>query len=120
MGIEYIKANGQAQQRYPQRPSPKHWQRRVHTHFDQAQKKKTRLNARRAKAAAQFPVPLEKLRPVVSSATRKYAGKTRYGRGFTLAELKGAKMTRSQALTVGIAVDHRRTSTSDEQLKANI
>merc|ERR1719183_838464 len=98
----------------------KHWQRRVHTHFDQAQKKKTRLHKRQAKAQAQFPTPLQKLRPVVSSATRKYSGKTRYGRGFTLAELGGAKMTKAWAQSVGISVDHRRTNTSVEQMQANV
>ena len=67
-----------------------------------------------------FPRPLQKLRPVVSSTTRRYAGKVRYGRGFTLAELKGAGLSASFARTVGIAVDHRRTSTSEEQLQLNV
>lgn len=67
-----------------------------------------------------FPRPIQKLRPVVSSATRKYAGKVRYGRGFTLAELKGAGLSAAFARTVGISVDHRRTSTSQEQLQLNI
>jgi large subunit ribosomal protein L13e len=44
----------------------------------------------------------------------------RYGRGFTLAELKGAKLSPAFAQTVGISVDHRRTSTSEEQLQLNV
>ena len=44
----------------------------------------------------------------------------RYGRGFTLAELKGAKLTAAWARTVGISVDHRRTSTSEEMLQMNV
>ena len=60
------------------------------------------------------PRPIQKLRPIVSSATRKYAGKVRYGRGFTLDELKAAGLSAAFARTVGIAVDHRRTSTSAE------
>ena len=66
-----------------------------------------------------FPRPIQKLRPVVSSCTRRYAGKVRYGRGFTLTELKAAGLSATFARTVGIAVDHRRTSTSEEQLQLN-
>jgi len=67
-----------------------------------------------------YPRPIQKLRPIVSSATRRYAGKVRYGRGFTLAEIKGAGLSARVAASVGISVDHRRTSTSQEQLKLNI
>lgn len=56
----------------------------------------------------------------MSQTTRKYAGKVRYGRGFTLQELKAAKLTAAFARTVGISVDHRRTSTSEEQLQMNV
>ena len=66
-----------------------------------------------------FPRPIQKLRPIVSSCTRRYAGKVRYGRGFTLAELKAAGLSATFARTVGISVDHRRTSTSEEQLQLN-
>ena len=100
----------------------KHWQRRrlIHTHFDQAANKKKRLARRVAKKASAFPRPIEALRPVVSSATRRYAGKVRYGRGFTLQELKSAKLSAAFARTVGIAVDHRRTNTSEHQLQMNV
>ena len=67
-----------------------------------------------------FPRPIQKLRPIVSSTTRKYAGKVRYGRGFALAELKAAGLSAAFARTVGIAVDHRRTATSEEQLQLNV
>ncbi len=67
-----------------------------------------------------FPRPIQKLRPIVSSCTRRYAGKVRYGRGFTLGELKEAGLSAAFARTVGIAVDHRRTATSAEQLKLNV
>ena len=100
----------------------KHWQRRrlIHTHFDQAANKVKRNRIRKEKAAASLPRPLEKLRPVVSSATRKYAGKVRYGRGFTLMELSRAKLSARFAHTVGISVDHRRTNTSEHQLQMNV
>merc|ERR1719195_1063938 len=98
----------------------KHWQRRVRVHLDQAQKKVVRRGKREEKSKAMFPRPIQKLRPIVSSCTRRYAGKARYGRGFTLAELKGAGLSAGFARTVGIAVDHRRTSTSEEQLQLNV
>lgn len=97
----------------------KHWQRRVKCHFDQPAKKLIRLQRRVKKSEQVFPRPLQKLRPVVSSCSRKYTGKVRYGRGFTLAELKAAGLSAGFARTVGIAVDHRRTSTSEEQLQLN-
>ena len=98
----------------------KHWINRVKTHFDQPAKKSVRRQQRDKKAAAMFPRPINSLRPIVSSATRKHAGKVRLGRGFTLAELKDAKLSAKFARTVGISVDHRRTSTSMEQREANV
>ena len=62
----------------------KHWSRFVKTWFDQPANKKRRVQARRAKAAAVFPRPLEKLRPIVHGQTRKYSSKLRDGRGFSL------------------------------------
>ena len=59
---------------------------------------------------------MEKLRPLIHAPTRKYNNKIRYGRGFTLQELKKAKLTPRFARTVGIAVDHRRQNTSEETL----
>merc|ERR1712083_769830 len=85
-----------------------------------AANKLKRLNRRKAKADRMAPRPLEKLRPVVSSATRRYAGKVRYGRGFTLQEVKAAKLSAGFCRTVGIAVDHRRTNTSEHQLQMNV
>ena len=97
----------------------KHWQRRVKCHFDQPAAKLRRRQRRDAKSKAMSPRPIQKLRPIVSSATRKYAGQVRYGRGFTLDELKAAGLSAAFARTVGIAVDHRRTNTSTEQLQLN-
>jgi len=98
----------------------KHWIKRVKTHFNQPAQKTVRRTNRIKKAAAMFPRPLNSLRPIVSSATRKYAGKVRLGRGFTLAELKKSGLSAKFAQTVGISVDHRRTSTSEEQLQTNV
>ena len=94
----------------------KHWSRFVRTWFNQPARKLRRSQARAAKAAAIFPRPLQKLRPIVNAPTRRYAGKLRYGRGFTLQEIRAAKLTPQFARTVGIAVDFRRQDTSEETL----
>ncbi len=76
---------------------------------------------RKAKAAAIAPRPASGLlRPAVHCPTIKYASKVRAGRGFTLEELKEAGISKKHALTVGIAVDYRRTNKSVESLQANV
>ena len=94
----------------------KHWARFVKTWFNQPARKLKRSQARAAKAAAIFPRPLERLRPIVRCPTRKYNSKLRYGRGFSLQEIKAAKLTPQFARTIGIAVDHRRHDKSEEAL----
>ncbi|KAK0743020.1 ribosomal protein L13e-domain-containing protein [Schizothecium vesticola] len=98
----------------------KDWQRRVRCHFDQAGKKASRRVARRAKAAAVAPRPVDKLRPVVRCPTIKYNRRTRLGRGFSLAELKAAGIPKQYAPTIGISVDPRRANLSEEGLAANV
>jgi large subunit ribosomal protein L13e len=98
----------------------KHWARFVKTWFNQPARKLRRSQVRSAKAAATFPRPLEKLRPIVHCQTRKYGSKLRYGRGFTLQEIRAAKLTPQFARTVGIATDHRRQDTSEEALQVNV
>lgn len=98
----------------------KHWQRFVKTWFNQPARKQQRAEARQAKATRLFPRPIEKLRPIVHSLTKKYNSKLRYGRGFTLQELKQAKISPQFAQTVGIVVDHRRQDTSEEGLQFNV
>jgi len=92
----------------------------VKTWFNQPARKKQRAMARAAKATATFPRPLQKLRPLVHSCTRKYNSKVRYGRGFSLAELKKAKLSPAFARSVGISVDSRRHDTSEETLQLNV
>jgi len=98
----------------------KDWQRRVRTHFDQPGHKKTRREARLAKAAAVAPRPVDKLRPIVRCPTIKYNRRVRAGRGFTLTELKEAGIPRNFAPTIGIPVDYRRQNLSEESLAANV
>ena len=59
----------------------KHWQTNVRTWLNQAARKKRRLQARRAKAAANAPRPIDNLRPTVSCATIRYNHRLRQGRG---------------------------------------
>ena len=50
----------------------------------------------------------------------KYNSKVRAGRGFTLAELKAAAISKKAALGIGIAVDHRRKNRSEEGFTLNV
>ncbi|OAL49739.1 60S ribosomal protein L13 [Pyrenochaeta sp. DS3sAY3a] len=98
----------------------KDWQRYVRVHFDQPGKKKSRRNARVAKAVKVAPRPVDLLRPVVRCPTVKYNRRVRAGRGFSLVELKAAGIPRKFARTIGISVDPRRQNLSEEGLKANV
>ena len=98
----------------------KHWQMRVKCYFNKTAHKKIRAQKRQDKEADRLPVPLGKLRPVVYSCTQRYAGKTRIGRGFTLAEVKAAGLTPAFARSVGIAVDHRRHNKNADMMDANV
>ncbi|KAJ3117219.1 60S ribosomal protein L13 [Phlyctochytrium bullatum] len=99
----------------------KDWARRVKTWFDQPGAKKRRRIARLKKAAAIAPRPVDGLlRPAVRGQTVRYNHKLRAGRGFTLEELKAAGIRRKEALSIGIAVDHRRKNRSVEGLDANV
>lgn len=92
----------------------------VRVNLKQATAKKARRLKRAAKAAALAPRPVQKLRPIVHCQTQRYSAKVRLGKGFTLEELKAAKLHPSYAQTVGIAVDKRRTNRSEESLTLNV
>ena len=48
----------------------------------------------------------------------KKGGKQRLGKGFSLGELKGVKLSLKQALKLGIPVDSRRKTAHEENVKA--
>lgn len=99
----------------------KKWARRVKTWFQQPIQKKIRRDKRKEKAAAIAPRPSSgNLRPIVHCPTQKYNMKIKFGRGFTLEELKVAGIAPKFAQTVGISVDHRRTNRCEESLKTNV
>uniref|UniRef100_A0A915DGG9 Large ribosomal subunit protein eL13 n=1 Tax=Ditylenchus dipsaci TaxID=166011 RepID=A0A915DGG9_9BILA len=60
------------------------------------------------------------LRAVVRCPSVRYNVKQRLGKGFTLEKLKGAGLTKYEAMSIGIAVDFRRTSKSVEGSQNNI
>jgi large subunit ribosomal protein L13e len=98
----------------------KWWQRYIKTWFNQAGRKKARRDARMEKAKKAFPRPTSLLRPAVRPATVRYNFKLREGRGFTFDELKEAGVSKYQARSIGIAVDHRRRNHCEESLKENV
>jgi len=98
----------------------KDWQRRVKTWFNQPGQKKARRTARLQKAAKLGGRPTGLLRPAVRSPSIRYNMKIREGRGFTLEELKAAGIRKKEALSIGICVDHRAKSRSEERFNRNV
>lgn len=98
----------------------KHWQGRVKCFFNQPAHKKVRAQKRAAKAAALGVTPLSKLRPVVFGQTKRHGDRVKFGRGFSLLELKAAGLTQTFARTVGIAVDHRRHNKNADSMATNV
>merc|ERR1711920_6576 len=93
----------------------------MRTWFDQAGRKKRRANNRKEKAKKLFPRPAAGLlRPTVHPPTQRYNMKLRLGKGFTLDELRAAKIPIKKALTIGISVDHRRRNRCAESLQSNV
>merc|ERR1712151_159978 len=86
-----------------------------------AGRKKRRALNRQKKAAKIAPRPSAGLlRPIVHPPTQRYNMKLRLGKGFTLEELREAKIPVKKAITIGISVDHRRRNRCAESLQANV
>merc|ERR1719278_456936 len=101
---------------------PGRWNRyMMKTWLDQAGRKKRRALNRKKKAAKLSPRPAAGLlRPIVHPPTQRYNMKLRLGKGFTLDELREAKIPIKKASTIGIAVDHRRRNRCTESLQRNV
>mmetsp|Transcript_42397 Transcript_42397/g.66106 ORF Transcript_42397/g.66106 Transcript_42397/m.66106 type:complete len:218 (+) Transcript_42397:88-741(+) len=111
--VHFRKVNGM-QKGYWNRAYIKPW-------LNQAARKKRRSLARKDKAAKIAPRPVAGLlRPVVHPPTQRYNMKLRLGKGFTLAELREAKISPKMARTIGISVDHRRRNRCTESLQDNV
>ena len=97
----------------------KHWQRNVTIWLNQASRHNRRLLARKQKAQRVAPRPIDLLRPVVRGTTIRFNNKTRFGKGFSLAEIKAAGLSVAFARSIGVAVDARRQNRSQESLDLN-
>jgi large subunit ribosomal protein L13e len=91
----------------------------ITTWFDQAGRKTRRQRIRKEKAAAVFPRPTDKLRPVVRCQTQRYNIKVKEGKGFTKEELKSVGLNANFARSIGISVDAKRRNKCQESLEAN-
>lgn len=99
----------------------KSWQTNVKCWFNQPFRKQRKHAKRVAKAFSIAPRPAKgPVRPVVQCPTTRYNTKCRIGRGFTLQELKAAKINKHFAKTIGISVDHRRVNRSWEHMNRNV
>ncbi|KAL3859707.1 hypothetical protein ACJMK2_009912 [Sinanodonta woodiana] len=99
----------------------KDWQIKVRTWFNQPARKERRRKNRAKKARALVPRPVKGLlRPIIRCPTFRYNTKIRAGRGFTLAELKAAGVSKRHAKTIGIAVDYRRYNQSVDSMQQNV
>ncbi|KAI5184271.1 large subunit ribosomal protein L13e [Nematocida homosporus] len=93
---------------------------RYKTWFKQPIQKRIRRERRLEKAKKIAPMNVEQLRPVVRCNSRRYNIKERLGRGFSFAEVSAAGLTATQARELGIAVDGRRYSYSEEGVARNV
>ncbi|CRH02504.1 60S ribosomal protein L13-2, putative [Plasmodium relictum] len=98
----------------------KWWQRYVRVKFNKNIKKEKRRLLREKRRRENGGTPIEKLHPIVHCPTQRYNFRTRLGRGFTVEELKGAKLSINAARSIGICVDKRRKNRCEETLKKNI
>jgi len=93
---------------------------RIRTWFNQPARHARRRDNRIAKANACFPMPAEKLRPIVRCPTIRHNKKVRLGRGFTPEECSAAGLDYKYARTIGIAVDLRRNNKNAEAFNTNV
>lgn len=93
---------------------------RYKTWFHQPVQKRLRKERRQEKAKQIFPMNFQTLKPVVRCPSRRYNMKERLGRGFSLAEITKAGLTIQKARELGIAVDIRRYTYSEEGLERNV
>lgn len=98
----------------------KNWKKYIKTWFNQPMRKQRRRHIRARKAASVFPKPVAHLKPIVHCPTTRYNTKIRIGRGFSLLELKEAKLNKKFAKSIGISVDYRKFNKSVAGLTANV
>ncbi|KAK2197183.1 Ribosomal protein L13e [Babesia duncani] len=92
----------------------------IKAELNQAGRKRRRRTTREKKAKAAGVRPVGYLRPLVRMMSQRYNYKLRLGRGFTIQELKAAGISKKVAMSIGIAVDHRRYNKCAESLDLNV
>ncbi|TRY61625.1 hypothetical protein TCAL_13152 [Tigriopus californicus] len=97
----------------------KDWQRYVKTWFNQPPVRCGAVELAWPRPPV-WPLARQDAAPRGRDPTFKYNIKQRLGRGFSLEELKAAGLSKSQAQSVGISVDHRRRNKSVESLQENV
>ncbi|KAH7648653.1 60S ribosomal L13 [Cryptosporidium bovis] len=98
----------------------KNYKRWIKTWYNQPGRKQSRRIARQKAISEAGFRPVGMLRPIVHPPTQRYNMKTRLGRGFTLEELSACGINKKAAMSIGIAVDHRRTDASEETFQVNV
>ncbi|KAH9411825.1 ribosomal protein L13 [Ordospora pajunii] len=93
---------------------------KIKVHHDPETKQKLMKQKRLQKAKMMYPMPLEKLRPIVRCPTVCHNRKERLGRGFTAAECEGAGIDYRYARRLGISVDLRRRDENKEAMCKNV
>lgn len=93
---------------------------RIRTWFNQPARHSRRKENRKIKAKACYPMPTEKLRPIVRCQSIRYNKAVRLGRGFTPEECEAVGLDYKYARTIGIAVDLRRNNRNAESFNANV
>merc|ERR1711894_301739 len=88
--------------------------------FNQPMKKLKRRNLRKEQENLTAPMPLKSLRPIVRCQSARYNFKEKYGKGFSMEELKAAEMTLRDALALNIKTDARRKEKSQETFNKNV
>lgn len=90
------------------------------TWFAQPIQKKIRRERRQEKAQKIAPANVKVLRPVVRCNSRRYNINQRLGRGFSIVEVMQAGLTVKEARQMGISVDPKRYTRSEESLNLNV
>merc|ERR1712146_511810 len=89
-------------------------------HFNQPAQKLKRKQLRCRKMSRSFPMPINKLLPVIRQPTQLHNYKVRLGRGYTMEEISAAGLKMSYALAIGIKFDKRRKDRNMETFNNNV
>ncbi|KCZ75165.1 hypothetical protein H311_03861 [Anncaliia algerae PRA109] len=93
---------------------------RFKTWFNQPARKAARKENRKIKGKKLYPMPINKLRPIVRCQTIRHNTRERLGRGFTPEECKAAGLEYTYARKLGISVDLRRRNKNQESFDQNV